>query len=46
MRLLKSNYNPATLDKLMCRTLLSLDYQGYMYDCDFNLALGKRLPRV
>jgi radical SAM/Cys-rich protein len=43
MGLLKSNYNSATLDKLMCRTLLSLDYQGYMYDCDFNLALGKRL---
>ena len=37
--LLKRSYNPATVDKLMCRTLLSIDYQGYIYDCDFNLAL-------
>jgi Protein of unknown function (DUF3641) len=24
----------------MCRTLLSVDYQGYVYDCDFNQMLG------
>jgi len=40
--LLRRSYNPATVDKLMCRTLLSIDYQGYMYDCDFNLALGRK----
>jgi hypothetical protein len=29
----------------MCRTLISVDYQGYVYDCDFNqmLGLGMRL---
>ena len=27
----------------MCRTLLSVDWQGYVYDCDFNQMLG--LPR-
>ena len=24
----------------MCRTLLSVDWQGYLYDCDFNQMLG------
>ncbi|MEW6115938.1 MAG: arsenosugar biosynthesis radical SAM (seleno)protein ArsS [Nitrospirota bacterium] len=43
MRLLVNNFNPATLDKLMCRHLISVDYQGYVYDCDFNLALGIRI---
>ncbi|MDY6971196.1 MAG: arsenosugar biosynthesis radical SAM protein ArsS [Thermodesulfobacteriota bacterium] len=40
---LKEQYNPATLDLIMCRSLLSVDYQGYVYDCDFNLAVGKRI---
>ncbi|MDY6933930.1 MAG: arsenosugar biosynthesis radical SAM protein ArsS [Spirochaetota bacterium] len=40
---LLSNYNHATLDKIMCRNLLSVDYEGYIYDCDFNLACGKRI---
>jgi radical SAM/Cys-rich protein len=43
MRLLVNNYNPETLGKIMCRSLISIDYQGYMYDCDFNLALGLRI---
>jgi radical SAM/Cys-rich protein len=33
---LAENYNPATLDRLMCRDLLSIDYLGNIYDCDFN----------
>ncbi len=41
--LLRKSYNPATVEKLMCRTLLSINYQGYMYDCDFNLALDKKV---
>jgi len=41
--LLKSNYNPATVDRIMCRTLLSVDFQGNVYDCDFNLACGKQI---
>ncbi len=40
MRLLVNNFNYETLDRIMCRRLLSVDYQGYVYDCDFNLALG------
>lgn len=34
------NYNPATLPGLMCRTTLSVDHTGRLFDCDFNLALG------
>ena len=33
---LESHYNSATLDHLMCRNQLSVDYQGHIYDCDFN----------
>lgn len=40
---LESNFNPATLDNLMCRTFLSVGYDGKIYDCDFNLALDLAL---
>lgn len=40
MRLLVNNFNAETIERLMCRRLLSIDYQGYVYDCDFNLSLG------
>jgi radical SAM/Cys-rich protein len=33
---LESHFNPDTLDRLMCRNQLSVDYQGNIYDCDFN----------
>lgn len=36
---LRAAYNPETLPGLMCRTTVSVDYQGKVYDCDFNLAL-------
>ncbi len=42
MRLLRDNFNPETLDKIMCRYQVSVDYHGHVYDCDFNLALGIR----
>ena len=42
MQLLKANYLAANLDTVMCRSLLSVDYQGQLYDCDFNQML--RLP--
>lgn len=32
-------FNPATADALMCLDTLSVDYDGKLYDCDFNLAL-------
>jgi len=37
---LKANFNPATIGSIMCKELISVDYQGCVYDCDFNLALG------
>ena len=40
MDLLRSAHNPANLDGVMCRTLVSVDYRGYLYDCDFNQMLG------
>ncbi len=33
---LESHFNPDTLERLMCRNQLSVDYQGNIYDCDFN----------
>lgn len=36
LEFLESNYNPETVPNLMCRNQLSIDYQGYIYDCDFN----------
>ncbi len=42
LKLLKESYNPRTLDGLMCRSLISVDDKGDVYDCDFNLALGIR----
>jgi len=44
MRLLKENYAAGNLDGVMCRTLVSADWQGYLYDCDFNQQLGLALP--
>ncbi len=35
---LRSSFNPCTIDGLMCRTLLSVSWDGYLFDCDFNLA--------
>ena len=43
MKMLVNNFNPETLNSIMCRQLLSIDYMGYVYDCDFNLALGIRV---
>ncbi|HET7033685.1 MAG TPA: arsenosugar biosynthesis radical SAM (seleno)protein ArsS [Casimicrobiaceae bacterium] len=40
MALLRSAHNPANLDSVMCRSLVSVDYRGYLYDCDFNQMLG------
>jgi radical SAM/Cys-rich protein len=40
MTLLREAYREENLDGLMCRTLLSVDWQGNVYDCDFNQMLG------
>ena len=39
MQLLKDAYRAENLETVMCRSLLSVDYQGYLYDCDFNQML-------
>ena len=40
MDLLKANYLEKNLEGVMCRSLVSVDWQGYLYDCDFNQMLG------
>ncbi len=40
LELLVNHFNPATVPDLMCRSLLSVDHRGRLYDCDFNQALG------
>jgi radical SAM/Cys-rich protein len=40
MQLLKSSYSATNLQTVMCRDLVSVDWQGYLYDCDFNQMLG------
>ena len=40
MDLLRSAHRAANLDSVMCRSLVSVDWQGYLYDCDFNQMLG------
>lgn len=39
MQLLKDSYREENLTSLMCRNLISVDWQGYLYDCDFNQML-------
>jgi len=50
MTLLKSAHSEDNLESVMCRSTISVDYDGYVYDCDFNQMLamplgGKRLQR-
>ena len=36
-------YNPSTLEGLMCRNTLSISWEGYIYDCDFNQMLDLKV---
>jgi radical SAM/Cys-rich protein len=40
LELLSNSFNPATVEGLMCKTTLSVGYQGEVYDCDFNQMLN------
>jgi radical SAM/Cys-rich protein len=40
MKKLSDSFNPNTLDGLMCRNLINISWDGYLYDCDFNMAAG------
>ena len=50
MRKLVEAFNPATVDGLMCRNLVSVDWTGRLYDCDFNqmleLGVDPELPQT
>jgi len=39
MNTLVAAHRDENLDNVMCRNLISVDYQGYLYDCDFNQML-------
>ncbi len=39
VRTLRDNFNPHTIDNLMCRSLISVGWRGEIYDCDFNQML-------
>ena len=47
---LAAHFNPCTLDGLMCRSLVSVSWDGYLFDCDFNqslqLHMGSRKKHV
>src|SRR6185312_16230707 len=50
MEKLVNAFNPSTVDGLMCRSTLSVGWDGQLYDCDFNqmleLGLGPQLPKT
>lgn len=39
--LLSRNFNPETVEGLMCRRQISVNWNGFLFDCDFNLAIRK-----
>ena len=39
LKFLESHHNGTTVEHLMCRNELSIDYRGNVYDCDFNQQL-------
>jgi radical SAM/Cys-rich protein len=40
MKLLRDAHRDDNVERVMCRTLVSVDWRGYLYDCDFNQMLG------
>lgn len=50
LKKLTDRFNPGSVSSLMCRSLLSVDWEGYLHDCDFNLAcaldLGGRRTHI
>lgn len=50
MRKLVEAFNPTTVESLMCRSLVSVDWTGKLYDCDFNqmleLGVANDLPQT
>jgi radical SAM/Cys-rich protein len=50
MQKLVTSFNPATVEGLMCRTMVSVGWDGRLYDCDFNqmieMPLADGMPRT
>jgi radical SAM/Cys-rich protein len=46
LALLQQSHVDANLDGVMCRRLVSVDYRGFVYDCDFNQMLDLPLARA
>lgn len=44
LQLLRENHDDANLGAVMCRDTVSVDYNGLLYDCDFNQMLGLAAP--
>lgn len=40
LKLLRDNFNPTAVERIMCREFLSVGFDGKLYDCDFNQSLG------
>ena len=45
MEKLVASFNPAAVKGVMCRNTISIDYDGHMYDCDFNQMLGLKTQK-
>ncbi|MEQ2005359.1 MAG: arsenosugar biosynthesis radical SAM (seleno)protein ArsS [Limisphaerales bacterium] len=43
LEFLANAFNPATVEGLMCRSTLSVGWQGEVFDCDFNQMLGMQM---
>jgi hypothetical protein len=43
MEKLTAAFNPAAAEQVMCRTTLSVGWDGYLYDCDFNQMLDLKV---
>jgi hypothetical protein len=43
MQLLVEAFNPGTVEGLMCRNTISVSWDGYLYDCDFNQMLDLKV---
>jgi radical SAM/Cys-rich protein len=44
LNLLASHFNAEAARNIMCRTMISVDWQGLLYNCDFNQAIGSPIP--
>jgi len=40
MTMMEKAFNPETIGRLMCRSLVSVGWEGTLYDCDFNQVRG------